>query len=111
MQRIFQNWHQWLKDGLIDLGLPMNYASETDARVRGWFDGWMRWEKNHSHGRHLGVGLGAYRNTPAAHDGAGRPRARPDDRGGSVIGVSFFSYAVPVLPAASNPVPTCRQHR
>ena len=36
MQRIFQDWHQWLKDGLIDLGLPMNYASETDdtgARV------------------------------------------------------------------------------
>ena len=30
MQRIFQDWHQWLKDGWLDLGLPMNYATETD---------------------------------------------------------------------------------
>ena len=89
MQRIFQDWHQWLKDGLIDLGLPMNYASETDARVRGWFDGWMRWEKNHSHGRHLGVGLGAYRNTScrarwrrsaARALGRSRPECRRESR-------------------------------
>ena len=41
----------------------MNYARETDERVRGWFDGWIRWEKHHAHGRQLAVGLGAYRNT------------------------------------------------
>jgi uncharacterized lipoprotein YddW (UPF0748 family) len=36
MQRIYQNWHEWMRDGLIDLGVPMNYAIETDARVRGY---------------------------------------------------------------------------
>lgn len=101
MQRIFQDWHQWLKDGLIDLGVPMNYASETDARVRGWFDGWMQWEKRHAHGRQLAVGLGSYRNTPAATLEQ-IARARREDKG-SVAGVSFFSYAVPVLPAAVKP--------
>lgn len=101
MQRIFQNWHQWLKDGLIDLGVPMNYASETDARVRGWFDGWMQWEKRHAHGRQLAVGLGAYRNTRA--DTLKQiSRARREDEG-RVAGVSFFSYAVPVLPAVVKP--------
>lgn len=98
MQRVFQNWHQWLHDGLLDLGVPMNYATETDARVRGWFDGWMRWEKQHGHGRHLAVGLGAYRNTPA-HTLAQIARARTA-ASGRVIGVSFFSYAVPMPPAA-----------
>lgn len=93
MQRVFQNWHQWLDDGLLDLGIPMNYASETDDRVRGWFDGWMRWEKQHGHGRHLAVGLGAYRNTPA-HTLAQIARARTAENG-RVTGVSFFSYAVP----------------
>jgi uncharacterized lipoprotein YddW (UPF0748 family) len=98
MQRIFQNWHQWLKDGLIDLGVPMNYASETDARVRGWFDGWIRWEKRHSHGRHLAVGLGAYRNAPSATL-IQAVRARAADGDNRVVGLSFFSYAVPTLPA------------
>jgi uncharacterized lipoprotein YddW (UPF0748 family) len=101
MQRIFQDWHGWLKDGLLDLGIPMNYASETDDRVRGWFDGWIRWEKRHQHGRQLAIGLGAYRNTPA-HTLAQITRARTDD-GGLVVGMSFFSYAVPALPAAVKP--------
>ncbi|MEX2273932.1 MAG: family 10 glycosylhydrolase [Vicinamibacterales bacterium] len=107
MQRIFQNWHQWLHDGLLDLGIPMNYATETDARVRGWFDGWIRWEKQHGHGRHLAVGLGAYRNTPA-HTLAQIARARTAENG-RITGVSFFSYAVPSpLPARQpgvNPSP------
>ena len=37
MQRVFQDWHAWLNDGLIDIAVPMNYARETDDRVRGWF--------------------------------------------------------------------------
>lgn len=101
MQRIFQDWHQWLQDGWLDLGVPMNYATETDERVRGWFDGWMRWEKRHQHGRQLAVGLGAYRNT-AAHTLAQVARARTDENG-RVAGVSFFSYAVPRQPAVVKP--------
>ncbi len=102
MQRIFQDWHQWMHAGLIDLAVPMNYATETDTRVRGWFDGWIRWEKRHAHGRQLAVGLGAYRNTPedtlaqVARVRKAEGRARAD-------GVSFFSYAVPrVLPPATS---------
>ena len=101
MQRIFQDWHQWLQDGLLDLGIPMNYATETDERVRGWFNGWMRWQKAHQHGRHLAVGLGAYRNTPA-HTLAQIGRARSDENG-RVVGVSFFSYAVPEQPPVLKP--------
>ena len=101
MQRVFQDWHQWLEDGWLDLGVPMNYATETDDRVRGWFDGWMRWEKQHQHGRQLAVGLGSYRNTPP-HTLAQIERARADENG-TVAGVSFFSYAVPEQPPAVKP--------
>lgn len=96
MQRVFQDWHQWLRTGLIDLAVPMNYASETDERVRTWFDGWVRWEKRHTHGRHLAVGLGAYRNRPD-HLLAQIGRVRRAGRG-RADGVSLFSYAVPRLP-------------
>ena len=99
MQRIFQNWHEWLRDGLIDLAVPMNYATETDTRVREWFDGWIRWEKRHKHQRHLAIGLGAYRNTPQ-HTLRQIARARRADGGHHADGVSFFSYAVPQTGAA-----------
>lgn len=102
MQRIFQNWHRWLDDGLLDLGIPMNYATETDDRVRTWFDGWIRWQKRHQHGRQLAVGLGAYRNTPG-HTLAQIARARTDEDGARVAGVSFFSYAVPAQPRVAGP--------
>jgi uncharacterized lipoprotein YddW (UPF0748 family) len=95
MQRIFQDWHQWMRDGLIDLGVPMNYATETDTRVRGWFDGWIRWEKRHRHGRQLAVGLGAYRNTQA-DTLAQIARVREPEGRHRVDGLSFFSYAAPV---------------
>lgn len=94
MQRVFQNWHEWLREGLIDLAVPMNYAAETDDRVRGWFDGWIRWEKRHRHGRQLAVGLGAYRNLPE-QTLAQIGRVRAAERAHRVDGVSFFSYASP----------------
>jgi uncharacterized lipoprotein YddW (UPF0748 family) len=94
MQRVYQDWHAWMRDGLLDLAVPMNYASETDSRVRGWFDGWIRWEKRHKHGRQLAIGLGAYRNTPEATL-LQVARSRRVDGGARADGVSFFSYAVP----------------
>jgi uncharacterized lipoprotein YddW (UPF0748 family) len=91
MQRVFQDWHGWLAEGILDLAVPMNYARETDARVRGWFDGWIAWESRHAHGRAIAVGLGAYRNTP---DDTLAQVARVREKG-RLAGVSFFSYRVP----------------
>ncbi len=91
-QRIFQDWHGWLKAGILDLAIPMNYARETDPTVRGWFDGWIRWQKKHKHGRHLAVGIGAYLNAKEATL-AQVHRARQAEGRRSVDGVSFFSYA------------------
>ena len=102
MQRVFQDWHGWLKDGLLDLGVPMNYARETDVRVRGWFNGWIGWEKKHEHGRQIAVGLGAYLNAPE-NTLAQIARVRKAQGKDRVYGVSFFSYAAPHLANATAP--------
>ena len=102
MQRVFQDWHGWLQAGLIDIAVPMNYARETDDRVRGWFDGWLRWEKAHTHGRAIVAGLGAYRNAPADLL-AQVSRARSAEGQARLLGVSFYSYASPQLPAQVTP--------
>ena len=94
MQRVFQDWDAWLKEGILDLAVPMNYARETDERVRAWFDGWVDWERRHPQGGRIVVGLGGYRNTP---DGtlAQIARVRRTERGPGLAGVSLFSYRVP----------------
>lgn len=107
MQRVFQDWHGWLRDGLLDLAVPMNYAREADGRARGWFDGWLAWESRHQHGRKIAVGLGAYRNSPD-QTLAQVERVRNADGPAPLAGVSVFSYAVPAPrpePAAGIPPP------
>lgn len=92
MQRVFQNWNGWLKEGILDMAVPMNYAREADLVVRDWFDGWLRWEKSHKHDRELVIGLGAYLNPPASTLAQIR-RARQPQGKHRADGLSFFSYA------------------
>jgi uncharacterized lipoprotein YddW (UPF0748 family) len=96
MQRIFQDWIGWLEAGWLDMAVPMNYAREQNPTVRGWFDGWIAWEKRYRGDRHLVVGLGAYLN---AQDDvlAQVERVRQPERRRTVNGISFFSYFLPHL--------------
>jgi hypothetical protein len=92
MRWMFQDWHGWLKEGILDLAVPMNYARANEPATRGWFDGWLRWEKRHKHGRALAVGIGAYLNSPAAT--LAHIRQVQDSEGMyHADGVSLFSYA------------------
>jgi uncharacterized lipoprotein YddW (UPF0748 family) len=92
MQWLFQDWHGWLKEGILDLAVPMNYVRENGHATQGWFDGWVRWEKRHKHGRALTVGIGAYMNPPAGTLAQIR-RVRDSDGVYHADGVSLFSYA------------------
>ena len=92
-QHVFQDWHEWMRAGILDLLVPMNYAREHDPTGREWFDGWILWEKRHKHGRKLVIGLGAYLNTSEATRAQLARALRPD--GGFADGVSFYSYATP----------------
>lgn len=92
MQWMFQDWHGWLKEGILDLAVPMNYARANGTVTRGWFDGWLRWEKRHKHGRALTVGIGAYLNSPAGTLAQIR-RVRDSEGMYHADGVSLFSYA------------------
>ncbi len=91
MQRVFQDWQGWLREGILDMAVPMNYARESDPRVRNWFDGWIRFEKQHKYGRQIAVGLGAYVNSPEQVL-AQVTRVRQPAGKGRADGVSFFSY-------------------
>ncbi|RPI20766.1 MAG: hypothetical protein EHM61_26345 [Acidobacteria bacterium] len=114
---VYQDWHGWMKEGILDLAVPMNYARETDPNVKRWFDGWIAFEKRHKYGRHLAVGIGAYLNSD---DNVldQLERVRRIEGKNVADGVSFFSYASPSAaprsgpaapPATAPPLPTPRQ--
>jgi len=96
MQRIFQDWQSWLAEGLLDLAVPMNYARERDERVRGWFNGWIAFEKNARASQQLAVGVGAYLNAPDQTLAQIR-RVRMPDGKASANGVSIYSYFQPAM--------------
>lgn len=93
-RRIYQDWHGWLKEGILDLAVPMNYNRESDPVIRGWFDGWIRWEKRHRHGRQIAVGIGAYLNS-SEQNLAQIARVRHAEGRHSADGISIYSYASP----------------
>lgn len=98
---VFQDWHGWMQEGIIDLVVPMNYARETNPTTKAWFDGWIRWEKAHKHGRQLAIGLGNFLNHPEATI-AQMERARRTE--GQIVaeGLALYSYATPVTAAADS---------
>lgn len=90
---VYQDWFSWLREGILDLAIPMNYDREADARQKAWFDRWLEWEKDQHCDRHLAVGLGAFLNSiEHTLDQARRVRA-PSANGGQAQGLSFYSYA------------------
>lgn len=73
---VFQNWPGWLREGAIDVAVPMNYFPEP--RWAAQFDRWTAWEKGLADHGVLAVGQGALVNEPQdsiAQLTRARPRA------------------------------------
>ena len=61
---VFQDWNTWLREGIIDVAIPMLYKREHVARERAQFDDWLSFttETAHDNGRFAIAGVGAYMN-------------------------------------------------
>ncbi len=84
--RVFQNWTAWLEEGIIDVGMPMNYFAErTNAAL---LDRWLAYQRNRQFGRAITPGLANYLNTiPESVAQTRRVLAT------GLPGVAFYSYA------------------
>lgn len=54
---VLQDWEGWLREGIVDAVIPMNYRDEANAQqaaeFRSWIEGMARWK----HGRHIYNGI------------------------------------------------------
>ncbi len=83
-----QDWAGWLRDGYIDLAIPMNYYREATHSTQ--FTDWVNFTRANKGRREVAIGLGAWLNT-ADQNFAQMSRATT-----GTLGVSFYSYANPI---------------
>ena len=54
---LFQDWRLWMKQGLLDANMPMNYKDPSTLEHNQYFADWLRGMKKWSYGRHVYCGL------------------------------------------------------
>lgn len=90
-RRVFQDWRNWMEEGILDLGIPMNYFRE--ASYSAWLDRWLEYEKDRQFRRAMMPGLGIYLNSITDSISQARRVLAPSAAGNKAIGVNFYSYA------------------
>jgi uncharacterized lipoprotein YddW (UPF0748 family) len=86
---VLQDWRGWLKQGIVDYLLPMNYFRESNEQAA-WFDTWTQWQVTYADRRGVVLGLGSYLNSG---DDVLAQLTRARALG--PLGVALYSYAVP----------------
>jgi uncharacterized lipoprotein YddW (UPF0748 family) len=92
--RVFQDWGGWMKEGMLDLSIPMVYKRHDLASHVVQFREWIEFTKEAQYGRHGVIGLGAYMNNlenTLVQIDEGRA---PSLTGALSKGFNFFSYHV-----------------
>lgn len=93
--RVFQDWRAWLEEGILDFAVPMHYFAEGDAQTRGWYDGWLAWDRGHTGRRAIVAGVGAWLNSAEQNSAQIARALAPAADGGALAGVALFSYHQP----------------
>jgi len=90
--RVFQNWNGWLRDGVLDLNMPMVYKPASSAENIAQFTDWTRFAASHQYARQTAVGIGAYLN-PFEISIAQLEESRLPVDGTRAAGQVLYSYA------------------
>jgi uncharacterized lipoprotein YddW (UPF0748 family) len=54
---VFQDWRLWMREGILDANMPMNYKDPSVAKDNESFGDWVAGAKRWSYGRHVYSGL------------------------------------------------------
>lgn len=90
--RVFQDWGGWMKEGVLDMSIPMVYKSQHIPSHVVQFREWIDFTKNAQYARHGVIGLGSYLNSlenTLVQIAEGRTAS---SLGAFSRGFNFFSY-------------------
>lgn len=59
---VLQDWRAWMREGILDLNVPMNYKRDHEPDQRRWYEQWSEYAKDNQYDRQTIVGSAAYLN-------------------------------------------------
>jgi uncharacterized lipoprotein YddW (UPF0748 family) len=89
---VYQDWIGWLKEGIIDMVIPMNYFNEWETAPQTWYNRWIEWEKDHQYGRHIVIGPGIFSQYIEQSLAQIRRAQATSALGNNAAGLSLFAY-------------------
>jgi uncharacterized lipoprotein YddW (UPF0748 family) len=92
---VLQDHVGWLREGILDMSIPMNYQRESMPNQRAWFRRWIEFEKDHQFNRHVVIGPALYLNPIFSSVTQIRAALDSSRAGNYAKGVCLFSYQYP----------------
>ena len=92
---LLQDWVGWLREGILDLNIAMNYKRDSDASQRTWYAQWADFAKDSQFLRQSAVGSALYLNDIASSVREVRTAVAPSSAGSPSAGWVGYSYRTP----------------
>jgi hypothetical protein len=92
---VLQDWAGWLREGIIDLNIAMDYKRDTDAQQRSWYLQWSDFAKDSQLRRQSVVGSAMYLNDIASTIRQARTAVAASSAGSPSAGWNGYSYRTP----------------
>jgi uncharacterized lipoprotein YddW (UPF0748 family) len=92
-----QDWDGWMREGILDLNIPMNYKRDqtSPSDQRRMYQDWSDFAKDHQYGRQTAIGSAPYLNDIAATVRQTRTAVAPSTAGSYGAGWVGYSYRTP----------------
>ncbi|HKW78089.1 MAG TPA: family 10 glycosylhydrolase [Candidatus Limnocylindria bacterium] len=92
---VLQDWDGWLREGILDTNILMNYKRDSDASQAVMFREWSDFAKDDQYGRQNVIGTAGYLNDIAATVTQTRVAVAPSALGNTSAGWAGYSYRTP----------------
>ncbi len=92
-----QDWDAWMREGILDLNIPMNYKRDqtSPSDQRRMYQEWSDFAKDEQYRRQSVVGAALYLNDIAASVRQARIAVAPSSNGNASAGWAGYSYRTP----------------
>ena len=90
-----QDWAGWMREGILDLNIPMNYKREEDANQSVMYQEWSDFAKDNQFSRQSVVGSALYLNDISSSVQQARIAIAPSSAGNASAGWVGYSYRTP----------------
>jgi uncharacterized lipoprotein YddW (UPF0748 family) len=90
-----QDWRGWLREGIVDTAMLMNYKRDSLANQHQMYDEWNEFAKDNQYRRSAAIGSALYLNDIFSSVSQVRRAVAPSAAGNSAIGWIGYSYRTP----------------